>query len=78
MASEGFIYFECSYCGFSSVQKDDFKGRDLCPECEEDCGHAHPMQMRPARDDDKPEGFDARLGTHAEQIASRGGQHDPR
>lgn len=65
----GFDYFECRHCGFDSVQRDDFDGRNFCPVCEGDSGHAVVMTRRPARDDDKPEGFDACKGTRKEQEA---------
>lgn len=55
-----FIYFECPECGFSSVQKTDFKGSDACPLCAGDSGHDVCMRSRPAQDTDKPEGKDAR------------------
>jgi predicted Zn-ribbon and HTH transcriptional regulator len=55
-----FIYFECSECGFSSVQKSDFKGSSECPLCAGDSGHSVSMSRRVARESDKPEGRDAR------------------
>lgn len=65
----GFIYFECPDCGFDSVQRDDFTGSTACPLCAGDSGHDVAMRERPAEDGDKPEGFDARLGTREEQEA---------
>lgn len=65
----GFTYFECPVCGFDSVQRDDFAGSDICPLCYSDCRHVNHMTMRPATEDDNVEGFDARLGTRAEQEA---------
>jgi len=67
----GFTYYECLDCSFSSIQKDDFKGTDICPLCEGDCGHIVHMITRPAKEEDKPEGFDARKGTREEQEAAR-------
>jgi hypothetical protein len=55
-----FIYFECPECGFSSVQRSDFKGGDACPLCAGDSGHDVGMRSRICRSDDKPEGKDAR------------------
>lgn len=56
----GFIYFECPECGFDSVQKSGFIGSIECPLCAGDSGHSVGMRSRIARDDDKPEGRDAR------------------
>lgn len=64
-----FIYFECQDCGFDSVQRADFKGSDYCPLCAGDNGRDVEMTMRVCNDEDKPEGFDARKGTRAEQEA---------
>ncbi len=64
-----FIYFECGDCGFDSVQREDFKGSSYCPLCAGDSGHDVLMKTRTANSDDKPEGFDARKGTRAEQEA---------
>jgi len=58
-----FIYYECPYCGFDSVQRVDFDGDDLCPLCLEDCGHEHHMSKRMACSTDRPEGRDARDGS---------------
>ena len=58
----GFIYFECPECGFPSIQKDDFDGSDECPLCAGDSGHDVQMRQRVAKESDKPEGRDARLG----------------
>jgi len=55
-----YIYFECPECGFSSVQKSDFKGSEACPLCAGDSGHDVCMNSRTARDTDRPEGKDAR------------------
>lgn len=55
-----FLYFECPQCGFSSVQRADFSGSDLCPLCASDCGHEVSMRSRTCRDTDRPEGKDAR------------------
>ena len=55
-----FDYFECTECGFSSVQKADFKGSEACPLCAGDSGHDVGMSRRSCRDTDKPEGRDAR------------------
>jgi hypothetical protein len=55
-----FVYFECPECEFSSVQRADFIGSELCPLCADDTGHDVRMARRPATDADKPEGFDAR------------------
>jgi len=65
--SYGFDYFECRDCGFSSVQLPTFDGSDACPLCAGDSGHDVQMRRRQALESDKPEGFDARLGTRAEQ-----------
>lgn len=54
-----FIYFECSECGFDSVQRSDFKGSDICPMCDGD-NHFNQMTQRVCRDTDRPEGKDAR------------------
>lgn len=54
-----FIYFECSECGFDSIQKADFKGSDICPVCDSD-NHFNQMTQRVCRDTDRPEGTDAR------------------
>lgn len=67
----GFIYFECQDCGFDSVQRDDFKGSYYCPLCAGDNGRDVEMSRRTALESDKPEGFDARKGTRAEQEAAR-------
>lgn len=58
-----FDYFECHECGFDSVQKSDFDGTLECGMCAGDSGHYNIMKRRPARDTDKPEGFDARVKT---------------
>jgi hypothetical protein len=55
-----FIYFECPECEFSSVQRADFTGNDLCPLCAGDNGRDVAMKQRVARTDDKAEGRDAR------------------
>jgi hypothetical protein len=55
-----FIYFECSDCGFDSVQKSDFSGASYCPLCAEDNGRDVRMTSRIARQSDMPEGRDAR------------------
>lgn len=65
----GFDHFECRDCGFDSVQRDDFMGSSYCPICAGDCGHSVLMSRRPATAEDRPEGFDARKGTRAEQDA---------
>ena len=64
-----FDFYECPECGFSSVQRSDFRGSRVCPLCAGDSGHDVGMRCRPATDADKPEGFDARKGTRAEQEA---------
>jgi len=69
-----FIYFECPECGFSSVQREDFGGSPTCSLCAGDSGHDVRMGCRVATDADKPEGFDARLGTRAEQTKKRRGR----
>lgn len=69
-----FDYYECPDCGFSSVQRDDFTGSTACPLCAGDSGHDVGMRRRPATDADKPEGFDARLGTREEQLLARAGR----
>lgn len=58
-----FIHFECPECGFTSVQKSDFKGPTACPMCTGDSGHDVGMHKRVARSTDKPEGRDARAET---------------
>jgi hypothetical protein len=55
-----FDYFECPECGFSSVQRADFKGSEACPLCAGDSGHDVGMRRRTCRSTDKPEGKDAR------------------
>lgn len=65
-----FTYFECPECGFSSVQRDDYRGSTACPLCAGDSGHDVGMHYRDATDADKPEGFDARKGTREEQCAA--------
>lgn len=55
-----FDYFECSDCGFDSVQRSDFDGSKYCPLCAEDNGRDVTMRRRPAVDSDMPEGKDAR------------------
>lgn len=66
-----FLYFECPDCGFDSVQPVDFKGSYACPLCAGDSGHDVAMTRRVAQEDDRPEGYDARFGTRAEQMAKR-------
>lgn len=61
--SDGFDYFECPACQFSSVQRSEFVGSEECPFCAGDSGHSVRMKRRPARIDDKPEGIDARSRT---------------
>lgn len=69
----GFDYFECPLCGFDSVQRSTFDGSYYCPLCAGDSGHDVAMTRRPATaEDGKVEGFDARKGTRAEQMARRG------
>lgn len=65
-----FSYFECEECDFSSVQRSNFKGSSFCPLCAGDSGHDVGMIERVCRETDKPEGFDARKGTRAEQEAT--------
>lgn len=65
-----YVYFECPDCGFSSVQRSDFAGSAACPLCAGDSGHDVRMRHRDATPDDRPEGFDARLGSRAEQEAA--------
>lgn len=55
-----FHYFECPECGFSSVQRADFSGREDCPLCAGDSGHDVLMNRRVCRATDKAEGKDAR------------------
>lgn len=55
-----FLYFECPECSFDSVQPREFKGSHECPLCAGDSGHSVSMNMRVARESDKPEGKDAR------------------
>lgn len=55
-----FDYFECQDCGFDSVQPATFAGEYCCPLCAADSGHEVTMRRRPAQDEDRPEGFDAR------------------
>lgn len=57
-----FIYFECTECGFDSVQPKTFRGSHMCPICAEDNGRDVTMNARVCRDTDKPEGRDARKG----------------
>lgn len=63
-------YFECKECGFDSVQQADFNGTEACPLCAGDSGHDVRMTRRVARDTDKPEGIDMRLGTREQQFKS--------
>lgn len=58
----GYDYFECTDCGFDSVQFSTFDGSETCPLCAGDSGHDVRMSRRTARDTDKTEGFDARKG----------------
>ena len=58
-----FIYFECPDCEFSSIQRRDFSGSEMCPLCAGDNGRDIRMTKRPAKDSDKPEGRDARNET---------------
>lgn len=60
-----FLYFECSECGFDSVQKRTFNGDDTCPVCDGDNNRYVPMRVRVCRSTDKPEGRDARLETNS-------------
>lgn len=60
-----FDFFECPECGFSAVQHAAFVGSAACPLCAGDNGHDVRLHQRTATDNDKPEGFDARLGTRA-------------
>lgn len=69
--TERFIYFQCPECGFSSIQGHSFAGSRTCPECAGDSGHDVRMDCRPAHPGDVVEGFDARLGTRAEQLEAR-------
>lgn len=55
-----FIHFECPDCGFTSIQHIDFAGNNLCPLCHMDSGHDVKMRRRPAKQEDKVEGHDAR------------------
>ncbi len=55
-----FDYFECPECGFSSVQRADFKGSEACPLCAGDSGHDVRMNRRTCLSADRPEGRDAR------------------
>lgn len=55
-----FTYFECPACEFSSILARPANDRDICPLCAGDNGRDVRMQHRPARDDDRPEGRDAR------------------
>lgn len=57
-----FHYFECSECGFDSIQPADYSGPEDCPLCAGDHGRANKMSRRVARDIDDPEGVDARRG----------------
>ena len=55
-----YSYFECSACGFSSIQLSTFSGSDVCPLCEGDTGHIVHMTRRPAEESDTAEGHDER------------------
>lgn len=55
-----FDYFQCPDCDFSSVQRESFRGSDMCPICAGDCGHDVRMRRRTATAEDRPEGRDAR------------------
>lgn len=72
-----YSYFECRECGFSSVQHKDFSGSTICPLCAGDSGRHVSMSRRSALETDKPEGFDARLGTHEEQAALAARKENP-
>jgi hypothetical protein len=56
-----FAYFQCQECEFDSVQNASFKGAYYCPVCAGDTGREVRMGRRPATEEDKPEGFDARV-----------------
>ena len=53
-------YFECRECEYSLVDVSTFTGAHYCPLCAGDSGHEVRMSRRTARDDDVPEGRDAR------------------
>lgn len=56
-----FDYFECPDCGWDCVADADRSGSaEECPLCAADSGHSVLLKRRPATDDDRPEGFDAR------------------
>lgn len=69
--TSAFDFYECPECGFDSVQRADFDGSTECPLCAGDSGHDVEMLCRPALRTDKPEGFDARLGTRSEQASGQ-------
>ena len=57
---DDFLFLECPDCEFSAVVPAKSTGSRLCPMCAGDSGHDVTMRKRPARDDDRPEGRDAR------------------
>lgn len=61
MEQPGFVYYECPVCEFSSVQRSNFMGNELCPVCLSDNGRISRMTRRMCRDTDRSEGRDARL-----------------
>lgn len=56
----GYTYWECKDCGFDAVTTDDVS-TPICPLCAGDNGRDVDMVGRPARNDDKVEGKDARI-----------------
>ena len=54
-------YFECRECEYSFIKlKSNSTGHEYCLLCAGDSGHDVRMSRRTARDDDVPEGRDAR------------------
>lgn len=55
-----FVYWKCPECDFDAVTDGGSYATTYCPVCAGDTGRDVAMHSRPATDDDKPEGIDAR------------------
>lgn len=55
-----FTHYKCPECEFTCILPDSFKDECSCPMCASDTGHDVTMKSRPATEDDKVEGYDAR------------------
>lgn len=52
-----FFHYECPECGYTNI---DWEVNLYCALCLSDSGHTVKMKSRPATEDDKAEGYDAR------------------